>query len=199
MRLLPGALGVVIAVPWIAGLLLLERGKARRDRQVAELVEGPLQRQALQRRVAAEMLIPAVLQHTGFPDHYEFRLYLLDADSGMLLPSYEPDAQASAGWRIGQGVTGKVWETGEYEAAAGEGVSDSAYGLDADQQARYAHLQVVAAMPVRSARNELIAVLTASSDVDDGVLVSPDGKERHRVLADVIARVLIDVLQLTHD
>jgi hypothetical protein len=54
-------------------------------------------------------------------------------------------------------------------------------------------------MPVRSARNEVMAILTGSSTTDDGRLTSPDGKDRHAELADVLARVLIDILQVAGD
>lgn len=199
MAELPVAVRLLTAGAWIGGLFLLQRKKSQRDDQIAELVEQPLERQSLQRQVAGEMIIPAVLRYAGFPDVYEFRLYLFDEDAQKLVPSYEPGHEPSTGWQVGQGITGKAWETGEYEAASGERLSAPEYGLTPEQRTRYSHLRVVAAMPVRSARNEVLAVLTGSTSEDDDYLLSPEGREQHRVLADVVARVLIDVLQLTTD
>ncbi|MDQ3710189.1 MAG: hypothetical protein M3387_12945 [Actinomycetota bacterium] len=206
LALFPGVQGiplwarVAIGAFWLLGTLLLRRGASRQQDQLDELLEPPLERRDLQRRVAGARLIPALLASSGFPASYEFRLYLLDADEDRLLPSYEPEGSpSSTGWAVGQGVTGRAWQTGEYDAARGEALVDPGYGLDAEQLQRYAGLQVVAAMPVRSARNEVMAILTGSSTTDDGRLTSPDGKDRHAELADVLARVLIDILRVAGD
>ncbi len=196
----PLAARVVVALVWVPGALLLVHGSARQAQQLDELLGPPLERRSLQRELAGARLIEALLTRTGLPEHYGFRLYLYDEDAERLLPSYESTSpQLLATWPPGVGVTGRAWSTGEYEVARGQAVSDETFGLSPEQQERYRRLQVVAAMPVRSVRNEVIAVLTGSSEVDDGVLVSPAGKDRHAELADVVARVLIDVLQLTSD
>ncbi|MBA3372644.1 MAG: hypothetical protein H0T98_03865 [Euzebyaceae bacterium] len=206
LALFPGVQGIplwarlAIGGVWLLGTLLLRRGANRQQAQLDDLLEPLLERRELQRTVAGARLIRALLAHSGFSSSYEFRLYLLDADEGLLLPSYEPeDSHSSTGWAIGQGVTGRAYETGEYDAARGADLLDPGYGLDAEQLGRYAGLQVVAAMPVRSARNEVVAILTGSSTADDGMLTSPEGKDRHAELADVVARVLIDILQVAGD
>jgi len=60
-------------------------------------------------------------------------------------------------------------------------------------------LEVVAAAPVLNARVEPIAVLSVSSKEDDGFLFGGEGPARHADLAEVVARVLIDVFVISRD
>jgi hypothetical protein len=78
-------------------------------------------------------------------------------------------------------------------------VFDETYGLTPEQQERYRDLQVVAAAPMLNARVEPIAVLSVSSDIDDGFLFEEDGQLLHEQLAEVVARVLIDIFGIGND
>jgi hypothetical protein len=99
------------------------------------------------------------------------------------------------GWRIGTGAVGEAWQRAEYVLARGEEVSDATFGLTPDQQARYQSLAVVAAMPVTNAAGEVIAVLAGSSTDPDSPLTGPEGFDAHLLVAQEVARVLIDLLK----
>lgn len=105
----------------------------------------------------------------------------------------------SDGWRSGTGVTGKAWERNSYVIAMGAAVSDGTYDLTTEQQHRHAALAVVAGTPVQNARGKPLAVLSVSSEAQDGPLERPEGQALHLELAEVVARVLIDIGRLADD
>lgn len=80
-----------------------------------------------------------------------------------------------------------------------EKVSDSTFGLTEEQQQRYRPLKIVASAPVPNARGQAIGVLSVSSDEDQDALLSPHGRTLHLELAEVVARVLIDILHRDTD
>jgi hypothetical protein len=93
-----------------------------------------------------------------------FQLYLFDANEEMLQPVLPPGhAGSSPALAAGEGVAGKVWETGEFAIAEGVETSDETFSLSPDKRSRYSDLAVVAAMPVTNAAGGLLAVLAASS------------------------------------
>lgn len=124
-----------------------------------------------------------------------FHLYLFDEEADLLLPAFEGEPTPHRGWRIGTGAVGEAYAQGEYVVARGEEVSDDTFGLTPDQQARYAALAVVAAMPVTNARGDVIAVLAGSSTDPDSLLTSPEGFDAHLLAAQEVARVLVDLLR----
>jgi hypothetical protein len=124
-----------------------------------------------------------------------FHLYLFDGEQDLLLPAFEGQPSARRGWRIGTGAVGEAWERGEYVLARGHEVSDATFGLNPDQQARYQELAVVAAMPVTNARGEVVAVLAGSSTDPDSALTTPEGFDAQLLMAQEVARVLIDLLK----
>ena len=129
-----------------------------------------------------------------------FQLYLFDADQHMLLPVLEPThAAPSPGFRVGEGVAGKAWESGEFTIAEGREASDETFALSADKQARYTDLAVVAAMPVTNAGGRVIAVLSASATDPQSGLGTDEAFEDLVALADAIARVLVDLLKWFSD
>ena len=77
----------------------------------------------------------------------------------------------------------------------GAEVSDDAYGLTPGQQRRARNLAAVAAMPVTNAGDEVIAVLAASSVDPESALATPEGFDAHLLVAQEVARVLVDLLQ----
>lgn len=192
---------VLIVLAWLTVASLVVLSTVRQDLRVADLVDAPLARRDEEREFAAERLIRAALTDQASPlCHYDFHVFVLDQDAGRLLPIFEESTDGtSAGWAPGTGATGLAYSSGEFVKVSGEAVSDASYGLTEEQQERYRDLQVVAAMPVKNARNDVIAVLTASRDEDDGIFDSQEGFEEMVLLARVCARILIDVLQEAGD
>ncbi|MEA2475599.1 MAG: hypothetical protein QOE06_3514 [Thermoleophilaceae bacterium] len=188
----------MVVFAWFAAAALAALSSTRQSRQVDELVGEPLTRRDQEREVAAARLIRALLspEETGFPRHYEFRLFLMDKAAGRLLPAFESEGidDAPEGWAPNQGATGLAWSANTRVLVRGAAVSDETHGLSPAQRKRYTKLQVVAAMPVRTVRDRVIAVLSVSSDNDDGFLDLPEAILAHLELAEVIARILIDIL-----
>ena len=79
--------------------------------------------------------------------------------------------------------------------SGGEEVSDDTYGLTPAQQHRARNLAVVAAMPVTNAHDQVIAVLSGSSVDADSPLATAEGFDAHLLMAQQVARVLVDLLQ----
>ena len=192
---------ISIMVAWGLAAVFVVTGTARQNEHIQNLVGEPRKRRKQQRILAGGTLIPALLTSSFTRPGYQLRLFLYDRDLRRLLPSYEPPTSLgpSKGWEIGQGVTGKAWERKDYVIARGNQLTDPMYRLTQEQEERNADLQVVAAMPVANARGRMIAVLTASSTEDDGWLASDEGWVQHSGLADVVARVLVDVLKVARD
>jgi hypothetical protein len=124
-----------------------------------------------------------------------FHLYLFDEQRELLLPAFEGRASPSRGWKPGAGAVGEAWDTGEYVLVRGPEVSDDTYGLTPAQQHRARNLAVVAAMPVTNAGDEVIAVLAGSSTDPDSPLATPEGFDAQLLVAQEVARVLVDLLQ----
>jgi hypothetical protein len=192
---------VVILGGWIFIALLVVEGSATQSEQLEDLMGVPLERRREQRILAGERLLTSLLTNgTELPDHYEFRVFGYDDQADRLIPIWEPEGvEGSEGWEPGKGATGVAWDLNEYVQVRGGAVSDGTYGLTKAQQHRYSNLEVVAAMPIRNARAEKIGVLTGSSTRDDGRLASPMGQQRHRELCEIVARILIDVLEQARD
>jgi len=128
-----------------------------------------------------------------------FHLYLFDDQRELLLPAFEGRPSPTKGWKPGVGAVGEAWSTGEYVLVRGEEVSDDTYGLTPAQQHRARNLALVAAMPVTNARDEVIAVLSASSVDPDSALGTAEGFDAQLLVAQEVARVLVDLLQWFFD
>jgi hypothetical protein len=128
-----------------------------------------------------------------------FHLYLFDDQRELLLPAFEGRPSPSKGWQPGVGAVGEAWSTGEYVLVKGEEVSDDTYGLTPAQQHRARNLALVAAMPVTNASDEVIAVLSASSVDPDSPLGTVEGFDAQLLVAQEVARVLVDLLQWFSD
>ena len=128
-----------------------------------------------------------------------FHLYLFDEQRELLLPAFEGQPSPSQGWKPGAGAVGEAWLSGEYVLARGPEVSDETYGLSPEQQHRVRNLAVVAAMPVTNAGDEVIAVLAGSSVDPDSPLGTADGFDALLLMAQEVARVLVDLLQWFRD
>ena len=186
---------LVLAGWFVAAFVVIRAGVGDSER-IRDLLGTVHRRREAGREAASRFILRELLSPdaAGFPAHYEFRLFLPDEHRQRLLPEYEsPGRFRSEGWEIGQGATGAAWSSGSYVRVRGATVSDGTYGLTPEQQERYRDLLVVAAAPVLNARAEPIAVLSVSSDIDDGFLFEGDGPELHKELAQAVARVLIDI------
>lgn len=124
-----------------------------------------------------------------------FHLYLFDEQGDLLLPAFEGRPSPSQGWKPGVGAVGEAWSSGEYVLVRGHEVSDDTYGLSPAQQHRARNLVVVAAMPVTNARDHVLAVLSGSSADDASPLATAEGFDAHLLMAQEVARVLVDLLQ----
>jgi len=196
------AVRVAVLLVWVLAAVLVVTATTHQSEQVDKLLEGPQGRRERQRMLAGARLLRALLsaEQTGLPEPYEFRVFLPSEDGERLLPSFESGGlEESEGWEAGQGATGYAWSRDAYVTVSGDAVSDGTYGLTQDQQRRYANLEVVAAAPVHNARNRVIAVLSVSSTNDDGRLTGPEGTDLHLELAEIVARVLIDVLGVSRE
>lgn len=154
------------------------------------------------RWVVGNEVLPYLLQPTYGPlVGAEFRLFLYDADLDRLMPALGPGSlEPSRGWPIGVGVTGAAYEREEYLLAIGPEASDTTYGLDPEQQERYKDLKAVAAMPIFNGSGVVIGLLSASTN-DDAALgfTTGEGFDEHLLLAQKVARILIDLLQWFDD
>lgn len=112
-----------------------------------------------------------------------------------MLPAFEGRPSFSRGRRVGRGAVGEAWASGEYVLARGPEVSDDTYGLTPEQQRRYRELAIVAAMPVTNARHAVVAVLAGSSSELDSPLGTAEGFDAQLLVAQEVARVLVDLLK----
>jgi hypothetical protein len=124
-----------------------------------------------------------------------FHLYLFDEQRELLLPAFEGRPSPGRGWKPGTGAVGDAWESGEYVLVRGPEVSDDTYGLTPSQQRRARDLAVVAAMPVTNASDDVVAVLAGSSVDPWSGLATAEGFDAHLLVAQEVARVLVDLLQ----
>jgi len=125
----------------------------------------------------------------------QLHLYLFDEERDLLLPVFEGPSHPSRGWKVGTGAVGEAWATAKYVLVQGEQVSDDTYGLTPYQQRHARDLAVVAAMPVANASEEVVAVLAGSSVDPESPLATPQGFDAHLLLAQEVARVLVDLLR----
>jgi hypothetical protein len=193
---------LLVLVAWLFAAVVAVRASAMQSEQVHDLVGTVRRRRDEGREAAGRFILRELLRPEAarFPPDYEFRLFLPDETGTRLVPEYESAGQSpSDGWNVGQGATGTAWSSASYVRVRGPAVSDGTYGLTAEQQTRYRTLAVVAAAPVLNARVKPIAVLSVSSSRDDGFLFEGEGPLRHADLAEVVARVLIDIFAIGRD
>jgi hypothetical protein len=184
-------------VLWFAAVIAAVIGAVRQGAQLDTLVK---EREHRGRTGAMERLIRVTLtpEGAGFPADYHFQVFLPNADRTRLMPEFDPErAGPPEGWRIDQeppqAVTGAAFKTNSYVFAKGPAVSDATYGLTPEQQARYRNLSGVAATPIQNARGNPIGALTVFTSAAQPIVSDPNVIIRTVALAEVIARVLIDV------
>jgi hypothetical protein len=152
------------------------------------------------RVLAADAAVTSLLSAHGPLADCEWHLYLYDSDADRLLPIFEPeDPDSSEGWMIGQGATGMAYLRREFVLVQGAEASDSTYGLSPEQQARYADLYAVAAMPIQNNAGDVIAVVSAATRNASTELTTEAGFQDLVARALGIGRVLIDLLRWFDD
>ncbi|HEX2046691.1 MAG TPA: hypothetical protein VHF27_02945 [Acidimicrobiales bacterium] len=145
--------------------------------------------------LASEVLGRLLAPENGPLAGASFHLYLFDEQRDLLLPAFEGRPSPSRGWKVGTGAVGEAWASGEYVLVRGPEVSDDTYGLTPAQQRRARDLAVVAAMPVTNASDEVIAVLAGSSVDPDSRLGTAEAFDAQLLVAQEVARVLVDLLR----
>ncbi len=145
--------------------------------------------------LASEVLGRLLAPESGPLSGASFHLYLFDEQRELLLPAFEGRPSPSRGWKPGTGAVGEAWASAEYVLVRGPEVSDDTYGLTPAQQRRARDQPVVAAMPVTNASDEVIAVLAGSSVDPDSPLATAEGFDAQLLMAQEVARVLVDLLR----
>lgn len=149
---------------------------------------------------AGSMAILAILDHATKDTELrdcDLRLYLYDDDLEALAPIFQ--GENATVWPLGKGATGVAYQSEQYVAAAGAAVWDATFGLTPEQRKKYEHLKAVASSPIFSAAGRTIAVITASTTDEGSKLVSPEGERDLTVVALLISRVIIELLQWFDD
>lgn len=181
---------------WLVIVTLSARGALAQGERIDELVGAARERRAKQKQLAARRLLTLHLtKDIGLPEGHKFHLYMPDEANQELVAVFAPEPRPPS-WKFGQGVTGEAWRRQAYVHARGTQTHDETFHLTEEQKRRHADLGVVAALPVLDDRGNPIAILTGSSPIDDGHLVSADGYDRHQELAQIAGRVLMDVAEL---
>ncbi len=125
-------------------------------------------------------------------------LYLPDEEQRLLVTMLEGDlAEArygGEGWAIGQGIVGRVFRDGDAIVARGADILVELDNLPEIRRERYHGLAVVVAVPVVNANDRVVAVLSAHASDPASPLDSPEGLAQLLALAEVLARVLVDLL-----
>ncbi len=187
--------GAVLGL-WLVVVAVSARAALGQGERIDDLVGPALDRRGKQKQLAARRLLYLLLTHDhGLPTTYRFHLYTPDHVNQEMVPVFAPEPRPPS-WKFGQGVTGEAWRRKMYVVARGQATHDGTYDLTAEQQRKYADLGVAAALPILSDRGDAIAVLTGSSQLDDGHLVSADGFDRHQELGQIAGRILLDIVEL---
>ncbi|MGH8867147.1 MAG: hypothetical protein ACRDYU_04035 [Actinomycetes bacterium] len=154
------------------------------------------------RYAAAEYLLGHLLeQPPGVLGDVRLNLFLPVDDGVRLWPALAPDDEAAEGesWTQGQGVVGRAWQTGEPVSARGADIRHGLETLPADRRSRYERLTVVVAVPVLNAAGRPVGVLSAVSVDPDSPLDADPALDELLTRADVLARVLVDLLGWADD
>jgi hypothetical protein len=190
---------ILIGAVWTVALVATAIFAVRRDRTLDQLVEGTRAERSAAVDRTADRVFEAILdpRHVGIPLKYRLTVFLYDVNVDRLKPVYPSAADVDDDVRLfapGVGVTGQAYQEGAFLLATGSQVSDATYDLTPSQQAFYAHLDAVAATPIRAGR-KVIGALTAASDTNDGAFTKRANREALRSLSDTVG-VLVELFAL---
>jgi hypothetical protein len=192
----------LVTLTWAAVAVLAVLGTAQQGKHVEHLLEALRKRRSKQRETAVGEIIPLLLKHHEFPPHYQFRLYILDPDRGELVSNYSPNGTESAtAFKIGQGAVGLAWKERTPVTLSPPEIHDESTGITPEQQEhfRQSGLQIIVAMPVMNIMGDMLGILSGFSRNDDRQLTSASGHRKQQKLAQVIARVLVDLMADAED
>ena len=127
------------------------------------------------------------------------QVWQYDSESGVLYGMLQPGHPGVVTFVPGEGAVGLCWERQEYVIAEGDDVVSADFGLDATKAARYADVTAVAAVPITSASGRMIGVLSMSSRDPATRLASDDALQHMIFLAEIAARVLVDLFKWFND
>lgn len=193
---------VGVLLIWIAAATVVVIAGVQQSEHIEELLTPGRRRRDNARHVAGQRILRALLvpEAAGFPAHCEFRVFLPNRGGDRLLPEYEsPGSSPSEGWEPGKGAVGAAFASASLVRVHGAAVWDGTYGLTPAQQEKNRGLAAVVAMPLLNARVLAVGVLAVSTTVEDPFIVSDPAAEMIRELAEVVARVLIDVFRVSRD
>ncbi len=144
----------------------------------------------------ASLAIEAIFTKNDLLKNCKFHLYLPDED-GRLAAVLEPDDEDDNldSWRAGQGAVGRAWSDDEFVLVTGNECHDGTYNLTSGQQERYRDLTAIAARPIRNAHGLTIGIVSAATSTGDSALVGTDGFIEMALVAELLARILIDTLK----
>jgi len=130
-------------------------------------------------------------------------LYLPDEEQRLLVTALEHDPDRSLfgreGWAVGQGIVGRVWRDGDAIVARGRDILAALDDIADAHREPYQGLAVLVAVPVVNANDRTVGVLTAHASDPTTRLDSPEGLAQLLALAEVLARVLVDLLGWSTD
>jgi MFS family permease len=190
-----------ILAGWLVAALLVVWGTIR----TSELLEGldEKQRERLRRgRTSAErLLIQAWLapSNTGLGPDYAPQLFVPDRWGTRLVPLFDPGGWGPEdGWTIASEphpVTVEAWMTNNYAHVKGQAVGSAQYGLNSQQQRRYAVLTGVAASPIQDASGRQLGVLVflTRMPAEQSRIGELGFIQLHVALAEVLAHVLVNI------
>lgn len=129
----------------------------------------------------------------------EARVFLFDADEQRLMPAYRPESATGEplGFELGQGVTGRSYQTKRYATAKWQRTHDDTYNLTDEMKERFKGLTAVAAVPLFDREGSVIGTLSLSSTSPATKLTTDLGYNEHLALAEQVAVILIDLLRIT--
>jgi hypothetical protein len=184
---------------WCLVALLAGTFSALRDERVHELLSGRATMEARLAVKARRDVLQALLARgtKGIPRHYEFTVYVYNADRDVLEPVYpplippqDPDPRE---FKPGKGATGLAWQewrTRGVPYVRGDDVSNEQYHLTPAQQTFFAGFRSVASAIALDLEGVPLGVLTALSPQDDGYFGKPEHRDALASLGETLGVVL---------
>jgi hypothetical protein len=176
----------------VVAVIVLNEARKLND-ALAEWMNLSDERSVPRRQAAARRSIVSILSHPprSVPESFEFRVFLFDANTGRLAPTYEPHGVAAAqSWAPGHGVTGQAWTAQGFIECHGQQCHDATFGLDREEQEVHQNTNVVVAIPISTPAVGPVGVLTASRKVDSDYFTSAVGILELQDLAEAVGEIL---------
>jgi hypothetical protein len=200
-------LRALVLVGWGTVAFFAVRAATDRDHKLDTITHRVEERRAKRMRVAVNEAFRALTTAHSFPKHYAFTVYMPDdlvkpAELIPIYPSWHEAGDDIRIFEIGKGATGTCWQRWDASKAVtatfvvtGDAVSDDTHQLTAKQQALFKKCRTVVATPILDEDDQLIGVLTAISEREDGAFdEGKPGQAALRELADVLGVLISNVM-----